>query len=71
MGMLAFHLFHGIWSLFQTLGLDSPDRNKAIRIFAMVASIGISIGFALVPLAFLFGVLPEIPDYPHHLLGGH
>lgn len=71
MGMLAFHLFHGIWSLFQTLGLDSPDRNKAIRIFAMVASIGISIGFAMVPLAFLFGALPEIPDYPHHLLGGH
>lgn len=71
MGMLAFHLFHGIWSLFQTLGLDSPDRNQAIRIFAMVASIGIAIGFAMVPLAFLFGVLPEVPDYPHHLLGGH
>jgi len=71
MGMLAFHMYHGLWSLFQTLGLDSPDRNKAIRIFAMVASIGISIGFAMVPLAFLFGVLPAIPDYPHHLLGGH
>jgi succinate dehydrogenase / fumarate reductase cytochrome b subunit len=71
MGMLAFHMFHGVWSLFQTLGLDSPDRNQAIRIFAMVASIGISIGFAVVPLAFLFGVLPEVPDYPHHLLGGH
>lgn len=71
MGMLAFHLYHGLWSLFQTLGLDSPDRNQAIRMFAMVASIGISIGFALVPLAFLFGVLPEIPDYPHELLGGH
>ncbi len=71
MGMLAFHLFHGVWSLFQTLGLDSPDRNKAIRLFAMVASIGISIGFALVPLAFLFGLLPEVADYPHHLLGGH
>lgn len=71
MGMLAFHLFHGVWSLFQTLGLDSPDRNKAIRIFAMVASIGISVGFALVPLAFLFGILPEVPDYPHHLLKPH
>ena len=71
MGMLAFHMFHGVWSLFQTLGLDSPDRNKAIRYFAMAASIGISLGFALVPLAFLFGVLPEVPDYPHHLLGGH
>ena len=71
MGMLAFHLFHGVWSLFQTLGLDSPDRNQAIRIFAMAASIGISIGFAIVPLAFLFGILPEVPDYPHHLLGGH
>lgn len=71
MGMLAFHMFHGLWSLFQTLGLDSPDRNQAIRIFAMVASIGISIGFALIPLAFLFGVLPEVPSYPHDLLEGH
>ena len=71
MGMLAFHMFHGVWSLFQTLGLDNPDRNKAIRYFAMAASIGISLGFALVPLAFLFGVLPAIPDYPHHLLTEH
>ncbi len=71
MGLLTSHLFHGVWSLFQTLGFDSPDRNKAIRMFAMVASIGITVGFALVPLAFLFGVLQEVPDYPHHLLENH
>lgn len=69
MGMMAFHLFHGVWSLFQTLGLDSPDRNKFLRAFAMMTSVGIAVGFASIPLAFLLGLLPDLGDYPSYLLG--
>src|SRR4051794_8052604 len=36
---LAFHLYHGTWSLFQSLGLNNPRYNKARR--------GIAIGFAV------------------------
>ncbi len=68
MAMLAFHMYHGVWSLFQTLGLDNPDRNKILRGFAIVASIGIAVGFASVPLAFLVGALPELGEYPSYLL---
>jgi len=69
MGVLGFHLYHGVWSLFQTLGIDNPDRNKALRLFAIVATIGIVVGFAMVPLAFLTGLLPEPTAYDPALLG--
>ena len=59
MVVLAFHLFHGVWSLFQTLGLDNPDRNGILRAFAAVSAIGISALFAAVPLSFMTGVVPE------------
>ncbi len=54
---LGFHLHHGIWSLFQTLGLNHPKYNRARRVFATIASFGISIGFISIPVAVLAGVL--------------
>ena len=68
MVVLGFHLFHGIWSLFQTLGLDNPDRNQFLRVFALMMTVGIVIGFALVPLSFLLGGLPEPVEYSKDLL---
>ncbi|WP_052265309.1 succinate dehydrogenase cytochrome b subunit [Ruegeria sp. ANG-R] len=63
MGLLGLHLFHGAWSLFQTLGLDNPDRNRGLRLLAMVISIGLPATFALVPLSFAVGALgPAIPE---------
>ena len=61
-------MYHGVWSLFQTLGLDNPDRNKFLRAFAIIASVGIAVGFASVPLAFLTGMLPDLGEYPSYLL---
>ena len=69
MGCLGFHLYHGVWSLFQTLGIDNPDRNKALRMFAIIATIGIVVGFALVPLSFMTGMMPEPTAYDPALLG--
>ena len=44
---LGIHLFHGSWSLFQSLGLNNPRFNKARRYFAtgfavLVAAMNIS-----------------------------
>ena len=55
--VLAFHLYHGVWSLFQTLGLDNPDRNRKLRAFAAGSAIALFVGFASVPVAFLMGAL--------------
>lgn len=55
--VLAIHLYHGVWSLFQTLGLDNPDRNRKLRAFAAGSAIALFVGFASVPVAFLLGAL--------------
>src|SRR5262249_40484200 len=36
MGCLAFHLWHGTWSMLQTLGLSHPRYLKARKVFAVV-----------------------------------
>lgn len=52
---LAFHLTHGFWSAFQTLGLAVNKRIEArLRSAALVFSVLVSVGFATVPLYFLF-----------------
>ena len=58
MVFLGFHLYHGIWSLCQTLGVDNPDLNLTIRTIAKVGSVLVVAGFISVPLAVAFGALP-------------
>ena len=58
-GLLGFHLYHGAWSMFQTLGLDNPDRNRGLRWAAALAAVILVVGFCSVPLLFIIGVMPE------------
>lgn len=39
---LAFHLYHGLWSVFQTFGIYHPRYNHFRRPIAIVAGIGIA-----------------------------
>jgi len=71
MVIIGFHLYHGVWSLFQTLGLDNPDRNAFLRAFAILFAIGVTATFILVPLSFLSGQMPEPTTYSHELLSNH
>jgi succinate dehydrogenase / fumarate reductase cytochrome b subunit len=70
MGLLAFHLYHGVWSLFQTLGIDNPDRNRGLRVFAALAALVLLVGFCSVPVLILLGVMPDPPPIPAHTEGG-
>lgn len=54
---LALHLFHGVWSMFQTLGISQPRYESAARKFATAFTVVVCGGFALVPLAILAGFL--------------
>lgn len=54
---LGLHLYHGAWSMFQTLGLNNRSTSPWIHGFALALAIIIAGGFSLVPLAVLFGVL--------------
>ena len=69
--VLGVHLNHGIWSLFQTLGLDNPDRNKSLRMFSTGITVAIVLGFVAVPISFMTGAMPDVVTYAHELLTGH
>jgi succinate dehydrogenase / fumarate reductase, cytochrome b subunit len=54
---LGIHLFHGAWSMFQSLGLNNPRYNGARRMFAAgfaVVVAGVNITF---PIAVLTGLV--------------
>ena len=55
--LLGFHLYHGVWSLFQTFGLANSRWNSKFRLLATASAFIIAVGFAAVPLSVLFGVL--------------
>lgn len=56
-GALGFHLYHGVWSLFQTLGANHPRYNRFRRPLAALIAFGMVAGFLSVPAAVLLGVL--------------
>lgn len=58
MFFLGLHLYHGLWSIFQTLGINSPSCNSKIKLGAAVLAIAIGVGFALVPLSAFLGLIP-------------
>jgi succinate dehydrogenase / fumarate reductase cytochrome b subunit len=55
--LLAFHLYHGLWSLFQTFGWDHPRFGWVRRALAVVFSVLIGAGNISIPLAVLTGVV--------------
>ena len=61
MGLLGFHLWHGTWSVFQTLGADQGRRKSLGRHFATVFTAAVVGGFMAVPLAVVSGVVKPAP----------
>jgi succinate dehydrogenase / fumarate reductase cytochrome b subunit len=54
---LALHLFHGTWSMFQTLGWNNRRWNSTVRAVTAALSIIIFVGFISVPIAVYSGVV--------------
>lgn len=54
---LAFHLYHGVWSAFQTLGANNPRYNRWRRPLALAISLVVSGGNAFFPVAVLTGIV--------------
>src|SRR5919202_1530887 len=57
LAMLAvgLHLFHGIWSLFRTLGWNTARANRLIRNVATFLALALTLGNISIPLAVLTG----------------
>lgn len=61
-GLLCLHLRHGIYSMFQSLGLAHPRYTPRIRTAATIIAVLIFIGYVSIPAAVLAGIL--VPDGP-------
>jgi succinate dehydrogenase / fumarate reductase cytochrome b subunit len=55
--LLAVHLYHGVWSFFQTMGWDHPRYGPWRRWLAIAAAAVIGAANVSIPLAVLTGVL--------------
>ncbi len=51
--LLGFHLTHGFWSAFQTLGLSNKHWMSRLQLLGKVYAIIVAVGFSIIPLYFL------------------
>ena len=51
--VVAFHVRHGLWSAFQTVGANHPKYMPFIQKLSMVFAVIVAIGFGSLPLVIL------------------
>ncbi|TVP60251.1 MAG: succinate dehydrogenase [Gemmatimonadales bacterium] len=56
-GALSLHLYHGIWSVFATLGVQNPRVERLRRPLAAGLSLVLFVGYVSVPIAVMIGFL--------------
>lgn len=54
---LGLHLYHGLWSLFQSLGWNHPTFNPWRRYFAVTFAVVVTVGNVSFPVAVLTGLV--------------
>lgn len=55
--MLGLHLYHGAWSMFESLGINHPKYNRLIRALATILTAIVVAGFIAIPAAVLMGFI--------------
>ncbi len=55
--LLCTHLYHGVWSMFQSMGVSHPRYTPMLKRGAAIAAILIAIGNCSIPIAVLAGFL--------------
>ena len=58
--LLCYHLYHGLWSMFQSLGFSHPVYTPILRTAAKVAAILIAAGNISIPVAVLAGFIKPV-----------
>ncbi|SNQ48999.1 Succinate dehydrogenase subunit C [Frankia canadensis] len=54
---LGLHIQHGFWSAAQTLGVNRPSRDRALKATATTLAVLLTAGFIVVPVAVLAGLV--------------
>ena len=63
MGFLYVHLSHGVGSVFQTLGLNTPRTQPFISSFSRVLAILLAGGNIAIVLSVWAGLVPQVETY--------
>jgi succinate dehydrogenase / fumarate reductase, cytochrome b subunit len=50
MVVVAVHVSHGFWSLFQTFGANHPKYMPAIRLLGLLFAVALGVGFGFIPV---------------------
>lgn len=59
MVLICMHIRHGFWSAFATLGGNMSGKSfRILNILALIVAVVLFVGFMVMPLAVLFGVIP-------------
>ncbi|MFN8556825.1 MAG: succinate dehydrogenase cytochrome b subunit [Dehalococcoidia bacterium] len=56
---LGFHIYHGAWSMFQSLGINNPRINRARKLFAQAFAAAIVLGNVSFPLSIQLGLVSQ------------
>jgi len=51
--LLGFHLSHGFWSMFQTIGWSNEIWKKRLTVIGNIYAVVIVVGYSIIPLYFL------------------
>jgi succinate dehydrogenase / fumarate reductase cytochrome b subunit len=54
---LGLHMYHGVWSMFQTLGVNTAGGDPVFRGVAIVSSLAVGLGNISIPVAVLAGLV--------------
>lgn len=57
MAFVGFHLYHGAWAMFRTLGLAKPSANPMERKAVAAVAWAVALGFVAIPTAIVLGLL--------------
>jgi succinate dehydrogenase / fumarate reductase cytochrome b subunit len=55
--LLGLHLRHGLWSMFQTVGVHQPQYTAALKKAALVIALLIVLGYISIPISVLLGLV--------------
>jgi succinate dehydrogenase / fumarate reductase cytochrome b subunit len=57
MVLVGLHINHGFWSASQTLGINRPTRDRAIKGIGSTLAVLITVGFVMVPVGVMAGIV--------------
>jgi succinate dehydrogenase / fumarate reductase, cytochrome b subunit len=55
--LLGLHLRHGLWSMFQSIGIHQPRHTAALQKAALVIALLIVLGYISIPISVLLGLV--------------